>query len=77
MPNNPINCMSLGPFRFAIIEARNGSRDLISLIFGHLQSSREETICGEAQAIIHGGAVKDGDGQCRFIITLPLDLAVR
>jgi effector-binding domain-containing protein len=60
MTNNPIIYKRLEPTLIAFIKDRIDTRDQISLLFNRLQTACEDTICGKAMVIFHGGAVKDG-----------------
>ena len=60
MDNNSIQYRKLEPAQVASIKTRIDSRDQLPSLFERLRAACEGYICGDATAIFHGGAVKDG-----------------
>jgi effector-binding domain-containing protein len=60
MAEAPILYAKIEPILIAFIKTRIETRDQIPALFERLRSACGEVICGEAQVIFHGGAVKDG-----------------
>jgi hypothetical protein len=57
---SPISHRKLEPFQIAFMKTRIDSRDQIPPLLDHLRTACGEAVCGDALAIFHGGAVKDG-----------------
>jgi hypothetical protein len=58
--DNPILYKRLDPVRIAFIETRVDSRDQVPPLLERLRAACGDAIAGDAMAIFHGGAVKDG-----------------
>ena len=60
MTDNPVVYKKLEPMRIAAIKRRIESREEIPGLLEELRLACGEAIAGEAMAIFHGGAVKEG-----------------
>jgi effector-binding domain-containing protein len=70
MTEYPINYIKLEPFQIAFITTQIDTRDQNPLLFERLKSVCGEAICGDALAIFHNGAVKDGFlVECAYPVT--------
>jgi hypothetical protein len=70
MADHPINYIKLKPFQIAFISTRIDTRDQMLPDFDRLRATCGKAICGDALAIFHGGAVKDGYlVECAYPVT--------
>jgi effector-binding domain-containing protein len=60
MPENPVNYIKLPQLMVAFLPARINRREEIPPLLERLKAGCGEYVCGEAMAIFHSGAVKDG-----------------
>jgi hypothetical protein len=60
MTDNPILYTKLDPIQIAFIKTRIDSRGQVPGLLEQVRAACGDAVCGDAMAVIHGGAVKDG-----------------